>query len=101
VPWPYEHRATLTLPPGGDPAAPGAAVTVALCGHWEHQPPCRWPHHTAAEPAGGGRFTVRTGFSCAPDQEREVRARIVTALAGGRLVGPNGETSWVLETNGS
>jgi hypothetical protein len=44
---------------------------------------------------------MRTGFSCAPDQEPEVRARIVTALARGRLVGPSGETSWVLEADGS
>jgi hypothetical protein len=21
-------------------------VTVALCGHWEHDGECRWPHHT-------------------------------------------------------
>jgi hypothetical protein len=21
-------------------------VTVALCGHWEHDGPCRWPHNS-------------------------------------------------------
>jgi hypothetical protein len=29
--------------------APGGAVTVALCGHWDHEGPCRWPHHSSIE----------------------------------------------------
>ncbi len=46
---PYAHAAALHLPPHGDAAAPGAAVTVALCGHWEHDGPCPIAaHHTAA-----------------------------------------------------
>jgi hypothetical protein len=35
----------LELHSGTDPRAPGAAVTVALCGHWEHEGACRWPHN--------------------------------------------------------
>ena len=27
------------MEPDADVQAPGAAVTVALCGHWEHEPP--------------------------------------------------------------
>ena len=30
-------EAELLLADDTDPAAPGAAVTVALCGHWEHE----------------------------------------------------------------
>ena len=38
------------MPAPADDGAPGAAVTVALCGHWEHPPPCPLaPHHTRAE----------------------------------------------------
>ena len=33
----------------GDLAALGGAVTTALCGHWEHDGPCRWPHFTSPE----------------------------------------------------
>ena len=38
---PYVTWARLALAPGTDPAAVGAAVTTELCGHWEHEPPCR------------------------------------------------------------
>ncbi len=34
---------------GTDPAAVGAAVTTALCGHWDHDGPCRWPHNNAID----------------------------------------------------
>jgi hypothetical protein len=37
---PFAHDAVLAMPAGGDLGAPGAAITVALCGHWEHAPPC-------------------------------------------------------------
>ena len=37
----FVHEADLWLAGGVDPAAVGAAVTAALCGHWEHEGPCR------------------------------------------------------------
>src|SRR5579859_6488934 len=40
------------------PAAVGAAVAVALWGHWDHERLCRWPHKHYANPAfmaGPGR----------------------------------------------
>ena len=48
----FVHEAELRLNEGADDHKPGAAVTVALCGHWEHEGPCRWPHNNAlaAEP---------------------------------------------------
>jgi hypothetical protein len=33
----YVLEAELALREGVDPAAVGAAVTVELCGHWEHE----------------------------------------------------------------
>lgn len=67
---------------GVDPAEPGAAVTVPLCGHWEHQGPYRWPHNSeidaAREPA-----PFRTIFAADASGEDAVRARIEQALRSG------------------
>ena len=83
----------------GDAAALGGAVTVALCGHWEHEPPSRWPHHTTSNPypeeAGSWLVTVR--FDASPADESLVRQRITAALAAGALTGPAGDVStWTL-----
>lgn len=68
----------------GDPAAVGAAVTVALCGHWEHPPPCPLaPHHTSVAPTGAASHDVRVLFAADAAAEPEVRRRIVAALSGG------------------
>ena len=41
------HRARVRLAEGADRAAPGGAVTPALCGAWDHEPPCPIAqHHT-------------------------------------------------------
>jgi len=53
------------LAEGTDPAAVGAMVTVALCGHWEHDGPCRWPHHNQID---GAQF--RTVFIATPETSR-------------------------------
>jgi len=45
----FAHEAELQLLAETDPAAVGAAVTTALCGHWEHEGPCRWPHNNDIE----------------------------------------------------
>jgi hypothetical protein len=74
------HEATLDLEPGTDPRAPGGAVTVALCGHWEHECACRWPHHTSISDMGSERV-VRTVFVAARSELPEVRKRIREALA--------------------
>jgi len=75
------------LPERTDPAAVGAVVTVALCGHWEHDGPCRWPHHNQID---GVEF--RTVFIATPEDEPEVRRRIRSALRnqpGWRVVSEN------------
>jgi hypothetical protein len=71
----FVHEAELLLDEGVDPAVPGAAVTTALCGHWEHDGPCRWPHNNEIE-AGDGPAVFRTVFVASRVEEPEVRERI-------------------------
>ena len=67
---PFVFEAELELSDGTDPRAPGGAVTVALCGHWDHEGACRWPHHNAlAEPDAVGTSRLCT-VAVAPDDER-------------------------------
>lgn len=75
----YVHEARLRLEGTTDPAAVGAAVTVALCGHWEHEPPCRWPHNNELDDSG----VFRTLFIAPADEEQQVRGLIAAALATG------------------
>jgi hypothetical protein len=78
----YAHEAVLVLPPEADERVPGAVVTVALCGHWEHEPPCPLaPHHVRADRADG-EVRVRILFAAEPGAEPEVRRRIELALSG-------------------
>ena len=80
----------------GDVAALGAAVTVALCGHWEHGGPCRWEHFTRAEVVDAA-VVVTVYFDAAAHEEQQVRERVREALAAGSLVGPDGTTTtWQL-----
>lgn len=68
--------------PEADERAPGAAVTVALCGHWEHEPPCPLsPHHVHVERVEHD-LRLRVLFAAEPETEREVRRRIERALSG-------------------
>ena len=95
----FAHDATLEIAPGGDDRAPGAAITAALCGHWEHEPPCPLaPHHTRAE-RDGEEVRLRTLFVVEPELEGSVRKRIGEALASSRLLGPDGvTTTWRLRS---
>ena len=46
----YAHDAVVRMNPTDDPSVIGAAITVALCGDWQHEPPCPLaPHHTRTE----------------------------------------------------
>ena len=91
----FEHTVRLHVADvDGDLRALGAAITVRLCGHWEHDGPCRWPHHTDYVAADtGAELTVR--YDAPADQVAAVREEIVAGLAVGRLSGPDGaETTW-------
>jgi hypothetical protein len=72
----YVHEVELAFADGTDHAAPGAAVTVALCAN---DGPCRWPHHNVLDRDGSlGR--LRTVFVAFPGEEGLVRDRIDEAL---------------------
>ena len=105
--------AELLLAPDADPAAPGAAITTALCGHWEHDGPCQWPHHTAVVPAqpeatqpdatqpdgrrrtgGPVPISIRTVFACAPGEEDAVHDRVAVGLHAGQVPGEG--AGWVV-----
>ena len=91
----FEHqlRFLICLDSNADHRAPGGAVTVALCGHWEHDGSCRWPHHTRLLPAGDTAHECIVDYD-APDSElAEVRCRVEEALERGQLVGPDGHLS--------
>lgn len=93
----FVHLAALRMDADADPAAPGAAVTEALCGSWEHPPPCPLAaHHTATEEVAG-TLRLRTIFAADVAQEGEVRRRIGAALSRGFMAGPDGKSSrWTL-----
>jgi hypothetical protein len=97
----YAHDAVVVLDPGGDPRAPGGAITVALCGYWDHEPPCPLaPHHTDATPEGDS-LRVRILFAAEPADEHRVRELIAQALSAGRQEGPDGRvTRWMVESSG-
>jgi hypothetical protein len=105
----FAHDAVLVMAPDADTdadtdadlAAPGAAVTVALCGHWEHEAPCPLaPHHSRAA-RNGDEVRLRVLFAAEPASEAEVRRRIDDGLRTGELRGPDGTlTRWELRSSG-
>lgn len=96
----FAHEAELVMHPDADARAPGAAITVALCGYWDHEPPCPLaPHNTHAEVIGG-EVHLRTVFAAEPDSQSAVRQRIGNAMSGGILQGPDGVTThWQLRSS--
>jgi hypothetical protein len=95
----YAHDAVVTMPRGGSPNALGGAITIALCGHWDHTPPCPLaPHYVTALP-DGETVAVRVLFATEPSNERRVRSLIAEALATGELAGPDGGVAtWQLSS---
>ena len=87
----HAHEAVLELAPGADAAAPGAAVTVELCGHWQHKGTCRWPHRTSVVSQDGSSLTVRVLFAAPTADRDEARRRIGSGLRRGELTGPTGQ----------
>jgi hypothetical protein len=83
-----------------DLRAPGGAVTVALCGHWDHQPPCPVAPHNSRVNRVGSKVHVRVLFVADQDMETAIRQRIGSALASGHVQGPDGVvTRWQLESS--
>ena len=89
----YAHNAVLTMAPDGDSRAPGGAITVALCGRIDHDPPCPVaPHHTAVE-RDGDAVRLRILFATEPERVEVVRSGIDGALRAGTFDGPDGGTT--------
>ncbi len=83
-------------------AAPGAAVTVALCAHWRHEGACRWPHRTDVVSRSGRVIEVRVAFDAPPPEIQEVRSRIAAALERGEQAGPDGRVHrWRIRRDGA
>ena len=77
----YVIEAQLVLDDELDPGAVGAAVTAELCGHWQHEGACRWPHNSAIE-TDREPALFRTLYVAAEYERDEVRDRIEHALRG-------------------
>lgn len=93
----FLHEIAVTFGPGHDSRALGGAVTQALCGDWDHEGPCRWPHRTETVPRAGDAIVARVVFSCAEEDEAQVRGRIVEAAKRGWLEGPDGRAEWTVD----
>jgi hypothetical protein len=77
----FAHEARPAMDADADVAAPGAAITRARCGHWNHPPPCPLaPHHTDARRLGDDVFLCVL-FAVDPTLEEAVRAHIEDELA--------------------
>jgi hypothetical protein len=84
---------------GGSPNALGGAITIALCGHWDHPPPCPLAPHYVTNLPDGETVTLRILFATEPANERRARSLIGEALAAGQLTGPDGGvTTWQLSS---
>ena len=89
----YAHEAVLMMAAGSDDRAPGGAITVALCGALDHDPPCPLAaHHTAAQ-RYGDELHLRILFAAPPDRCGEIRSKIDAALRAGGFAGPDGHAS--------
>jgi hypothetical protein len=76
---PHVHEALLHLDPDTDPRAPGAAVTIELCGSVDHEGPCRWPNNHDIDNSG----LFRTLFVAPEADVEEIHERISSALRTG------------------
>jgi hypothetical protein len=96
----FAHDAVLTMDAHADLRTPGGAVTAALCGHWDHQPPCPLaPHHSRVDRVGN-EVHLRIVFAVDPNVEAAIRQRIESALSSGQLQGPDGViTQWQLRAS--
>src|SRR4051812_15712093 len=84
----YVQQARLALARGGGERAPGAAVAVALCGHWDHDGPCPVPHRTEVVGRDDEDLVMRVVFACPPEDADRVRTAVAAALDAGRLPVP-------------
>ena len=83
----FVQESVVTLSPDTDPGAPGAAITVALCGSAQHDGPCPLSPHGTTARRNSDELRLRTVFVVAPELEDQVRRSIADALATAELDG--------------
>jgi hypothetical protein len=84
---------------GGSPNALGGAITLALCGGWDHLLPCPLAPHYVTNTSTGETVTLRVLFATEPVNEQRVRSLIGDALATGQLAAPDGGVAtWQLRS---
>jgi hypothetical protein len=87
----FAHDAVVTMR--------GGVIANALCGGWDHRPPCPLAPHFVSYDAIGETVTVRVVFATEPENEHRVRGLIGEALASGRLTVPDGGVAhWELRS---
>jgi hypothetical protein len=95
----FAHDAVIAMQPGSSPNAPRGAITKALCGGWDHPPPCPIAPHYTTNASTGETVTLRVLFATEPPNEPQVRSLIDEALAGGQLTDPDGGiATWQLRS---
>ena len=95
----FAHEAVLVMESDADVRAPGAAVAVALCGHWDHEPPCPLsPHRVSADEDDG---SCACGSCLRPSQTQKARSGISSTVApSGQMKFPDGFTTpWRLRAS--
>lgn len=96
----FAHDAVVDMRHGDSPNALGGAITKALCGGWDHRPPCPLAPHYVSNVADGETVSLRVVFATEPADEQRVRALIGEALAAGRLSVPDGGVAlWELRSS--
>ena len=95
----FAHDAVVAMQTDDSPNALGGAITQALCGGWDHPPPCPLaPAYVTSVPEGE-TITLRVLFATEPANEQQVRSLIGEALAAGELTVPDGGVArWQLRS---
>jgi hypothetical protein len=91
----YAHTGTVRLTSGAADAV-AAAITVALCGRWDHDGPCPLaPHHTSwhPDPSTPAIIHTRTIYAVQAARQHDAVDHIREGLAAERLVAPDGATA--------
>ena len=95
----FAHDAVVAMRDNDSPNALGGAIAKALCGGWDHQPPCPLAPHYVTNVPEGENVTLRVVFATEPANEQRVRALIGEALASGELTVPDGGVAhWELRS---
>ncbi|MDT5167023.1 MAG: hypothetical protein QOD02_335 [Mycobacterium sp.] len=95
----FVHDAVVAMQPGASFEALGGAITIALCGSWDHPPPCPLASHYVTNLPVGETVALRVLFATEPANEQHVRSLIGETLAAGQWTGPDGRVAtWQLRS---